>query len=266
ALLTGGIAFFLTMKAMKPKESAPLLNPMVVGLEHDLEIGSTLRKEDLDLISPPANMDSTYLIRDPLLVVGKINNRFLAKGTAVRTIDLLSPEDNLASLIPEGYQAMTVPVTLPSNLVNLIQVGNRTDVILTYSTGAGTQFKSITLMKNVKVIGVSNDKTGGSGGQLQITLAVTPEGSKVLAYSLKRGTLNVAVRSLSESDKEQPEHFFTLPELFKDQELDAGQITKEKGKAPLTEEIEIIRGLTKETYRFINGKAESRGFSGDQKS
>ena len=265
ALLAGSAAFFFMMKAMKSKETPAIAKPMVVALARDIDIGSTLQKEDLDLVTAPDNIDSNYLIKDPALAVGKITNRFLAKGTAVRNIDLLSLQDNLASLIPEGYQAMTVPVTLPANLTNLIQVGNRVDILLTYTTGTGTQFKSIPLMKNVKVIGVSNnDGSGSNNGNMQITLAVTPEGSKTLAYSLKRGTLNVAIRSLSESDKEQPEHFFTLSELFKDQELETGQINKEN-KAPLTEEIEIIRGLNKETYRFVNGKVENKN-SGNQRS
>ncbi len=254
AFLIAGVVFMFTMKMNKPKEQGGVVvRPNVVGLAKDVELGTTIKKDDLDLVPASGDVDPSLLIKDPLEAIGKIANRFLAKGTVLRSIDLLSTTDSLASLIPEGYQAMTVPVTLPASLTNLIQVGNRVDVILTYSTGTGTQFKSLTLMKNVKVLGVGAGS--GGGDQVQITLAVTPEGTKTLAYSLKRGTLNVAVRSLSETDKEQPEHFFTMAELFKDQEVESGNLKKEH-KPPLTEEIEIIRGLNKEIYKFIDGKAE----------
>ena len=257
AIIIGAIAFMLTLKATRPKEEGGggiMPKPSVAALTKDIEIGTAIRKEDLDLIPAPDNVSIDMLFRDPQAVVGKVTNRFLSKGAVIRSIDLVSAQDNLAGLIPEGYQAMTVPVTLPASLANLIQVGNRVDILLTYTTGAGTQFKSVTLMKNVKVIGVGSTQ---SSSEIQLSIAVTPEGAKTLAYSLKRGTLNVAVRSLSESDKEQPEHFFTLSELFKDQEIDTGQITKEN-KQPLTEEIEIVRGLSKETYRFTNGKVDAK--------
>lgn len=252
AVAVGAVAFTMTMKLTKPQdEGGVVVRQNVVGVIKDIEIGTTVRREDLDLIPAPDNVDPSVLIKDPIEVVGKIANRFISQGSILRTLDLMSAQDSLASLIPQGYQAMTVPVMMPANLTNLIQVGNRVDVLLTYTTAqAGTQFKSLTLMKNVKVIGVG----AGSGGTMQITLAVTPEGAKTLAYSLKRGTLNLAVRSLSETDQEQPENFYTLAELFKDQELDSGKVNKE-GKPPLTEEIEIVRGLTKEVYKFVDGKA-----------
>ncbi len=263
AIVVGAVAFMMTMKLTKPQdEGGVVIRQNVVGVIKDIEIGTTVRREDLDLIPAPDNVDPSVLIKDPVEVVGKIANRFIAQGSVLRTLDLMSAQDSLASLIPQGYQAMTVPVTMPGNLTNLIQVGNRVDVLLTYTTaGQGTQFKSLTLMKNVKVIGVGSG-TGNNEG-MQITLAVTPEGAKTLAYSLKRGTLNLAVRSLSETDQDQPENFYTLAELFKDQELDTGTVNKE-GKVPLTEEIEIVRGLSKEVYKFVDGKANPNPNAKDQ--
>lgn len=259
ALAIGGAAFVLTMKSITPPEKKP--DFYVVGLAEDLEVGTTVQREHLELMPAPQNIDKAALFTKPEEVVGKVLNRSIQAGTPLRSIDMMSEGENIASLIPEGYQAMTIPVVMPQSLVSLVQVGNRVDVLLTYERSDTREYKSITLMKNVKVIGVSKEAEGATS--MYVTIAVNPAGAKTLAYAIKRGVLNLAIRSLSEADQQEPETFYTLEKLFREQLLD--QAVK-KSKVPMLEEIEIIRGLNKETYRFVEGKAKTQNSEGAQPS
>lgn len=247
ALGSGLIAFLMSLQIANSKKQVAM-ELMVVGAVRDIEIGSSIKKEDLDLVPAPQNVNPKMLFTDFDPVLSKVNRRNILKGEAIKSIDLLAEGENPASLIPAGYRAMTVPVTLPANLTKLIQVGNRVDVLLTYEKVHG-EFESVTLIKNAKVIGLSEPgKNAGMGGtaQVYITMAVTPDGAETLAYAMKKGTLNVAVYSLSESNNSE-EKFFTLKELFFKEEPVAAQAV---AAAPVSDGIEVIRGLRKEKYHF----------------
>jgi Flp pilus assembly protein CpaB len=249
ALGSGMIAFLMSFQIVNSKKQASTAI-MVVGPMHDIEIGTMIKKEDLDLVPAPENINTKLLFTDFGPVENKVARRNLLKGEAIKSIDLLAEGENPASLIPAGYRAMTIPVILPSNLTKLIQVGNRLDVLLTFETERG-EFESVTLVKNAKVIGLSDPvKATGpgasqGGSQVFITLAVTPQGAETLAYSMKKGTLNVSVYSLSESGKSE-EKFFTLKELFSKEDKAAEGLEAR----PAIEGVEIIRGLRKEKFHF----------------
>ena len=86
-----------------------------------------------------------------------------------------------------------------------------------------------------------------------MTLAVTPEGAETLAYSMKKGTLNVVVRPLSEEAIGE-EKFFTLKELFFSGDETAGPEIEPEQRG-----VEIIRGLRREKYQFTNSVMEDEG-------
>ncbi len=253
AIASGLGAFIVSTHLVSSMRSGSPANLLVVGAVRDISIGSVIKREDVDLLPPPENMNPKVLFTDFDRVVGETARRNVPKGEVIRTVDLLAKGDNLASLIPPGYRAMNIPVVLPSNLTNLIQVGNRVDILLTYQK-ANYEVSSVTLVKNAKVIGVSEPPKGGfsSGAnqEMYITLAVTPDGAETLAFAMKKGTLNVAVHSLSDSEAQQQEKFFTLRELFFNK---ANEPITTVAPAPVEkQEIEVIRGLNKEKYSFEN--------------
>lgn len=244
AIGSGIAAFILALNFVDSGKPVPQAKAnFVVTAVKDIQFGSLIRDGDVDLLPAPVNTDLKRMFSLKEEVVGKVSRRNILKGEAIKRLDILAEGDNLASLIPRGYRAMTIPVPLASNIQQLLQIGNRVDVILTYEASRGV-IQSITLIENARVIGISKPKEAGRGSdEMDITLAVTPEGAQTLAYAMKRGKLNVAIRSLSE---EEEERFFTLKELFfpKKDEKEA----MEKQPPVPTDVIEIIRGVRKERY------------------
>lgn len=251
AVGSGILAFFLSLRMMSTPAPAKAESIYVVAVAlRDIPIGGIIRNDDVDLLPPPSPVNQKLIFEELGSVVGKVVRRNVPKGEPIRKMDILEEGDNLASLIPKGYRAMTIPVTLPDSITELLQIGNRVDVILTYEVGK-TDFKSLTLVENARVIGVSKPekKTGGANQSLDITLSVTPEGAETLAFASKRGTLNVSIRSL---DEEGSEKFFTLKELFfpKDNNQQDALQASEKPAVP-KDVIEIIRGVTREEYATV---------------
>ena len=239
------------MNTQAPPAAIEARQTFVVAVK-DIMIGTMIRPDDVDLLPPSENIQPKLGYQDIGEVLGKVVRRNIAKGEALKKVDILAEGDNLASLIPRGYRAMTIPVTLPASITEMLQIGNRVDVILTYEASRN-ELKSVTLLENARVIGVSNPSDKASGSQnrnLDITLAVTPEGAETLAFAQKRGTLNLSIRSL---DEEGTEKFFTLRELFfPDKKEDNSGLPEdmlqiEKPSVP-TDVIEIIRGVSKEQY------------------
>jgi len=245
AVVSGVLAFVISLKMMNTPAPAKAESTYVIAVAvKDISIGGIIRNSDVDLLAPSGKVNAKLVFED-LSVVGRVVRRNVPKGEPIKKTDLLEQGDNLASLIPKGYRAMTIPATLPASITELLQIGNRVDVILTYSIGQN-DYKSVTLVENTRVIGVNKpEKKSGGDPTLDITLAVTPEGAETLAFASKRGTLNVSIRSL---DDEGNEKFFTLKELFFPE--------KEKTEAALAPDvpvvpkdvIEIIRGVSREEY------------------
>lgn len=245
ALASGMIAFLMSFRLMN-QPGAVSTEKLIVAAVRDINIGSVIRRDDIDLLPAPEGtlMKSHYTTLDD--VVGRVPRRILLKGQAIKNVDILAEGDNLASLIPQGYRAMTIPVTLSSNLSNLLQIGNRVDVLLTYEVSRG-EINSITLIENARVIGVS-DMPGNQGGRelkVHVTLAVTPDGAQTLAYAMEKGTLNISIRSLGEQEDEK---FFTLKELFFPNKPDPQAALLPVEEKPPSDEIEIIRGLRREKF------------------
>lgn len=214
AISSGLIAFFMSLRMMSTPAPAKAESAYVVAVAiKDIPIGAIIRNSDVDMLPPQSKVNGKLVFEDLGAVVGRVVRRNVPKGEPIKKTDLLEQGDNLASLIPKGYRAMTIPATLPASLTELLQIGNRVDVILTYATGQ-SDYKSVTLVENTRVIGVSKpDKPGGGGTQsVDVTLAVTPEGAETLAFASKRGTLNVSIRSLD--DEGQEKFFYAVRTVF----------------------------------------------------
>lgn len=252
ALFSGAAAFMLSLqltKAPVKQVSAPVSTVLVVHAVNDIPIGSIVRKSDVDLLPPTGSVNSKMVYMNASEVIGKVVRRNVPKGEMLKKVDILAEGDNLAALIPKGYRAMTIPVTLPASITELLQIGNRVDVILTYEAGKD-EINSLTLVENARVIGISKPAEAGglSGGtkKMDITLAVTPEGAETLAFSMKRGTLNLSIRSLDEEDEEK---FFTLKELFfPEDKPDPNKLLQTDSPKVPKDLVEIIRGVRKEQY------------------
>lgn len=247
AIVTGVAAFIISINFIKPQKEAVVTDTgtMVVTAANDIRIGTKILKKDIDLLPAPSGVNAKILFTEMNQVIGKLSRSNISKGTAIRTLDLYEEGESLASLIPPGYRAMSIPVTMSGSLSKLVYAGNRVDVLLTYRRGMG-DFQTITLVKNAKVIDVTQSgQSSGGEVQMSITLAVTPEGAKTLAFAMEKGTLKVAVYSMEDVEREEQERFFTLKELFFQEEEKTY-----RELIPTQDGVETIRGLRKEKQKF----------------
>lgn len=242
ALGSGLMAFLISLQFASPKKVQHNV-PLVVTAIRDIPMGTSIKREYLDLLPAPAGASPQVLYPDFTSVLKKVSRKNIAKGDPIKSIDLLGEGENLASLIPNGYRAMTIPVSLATDLKKMLDVGNRVDVLLTYEKERG-EFASLTLVTKARVIGITDpSKDGRSDASIFLTLAVTPEGAETLAYAIKKGTLSVSIYPALDNS-EQAEKFFTLKELFF---KEAPSIAE---GPVVTSQIQLIRGLRKETYKF----------------
>lgn len=250
AIVSGLAAFIISLSVVQtPRQAPDMEGLLVVTAIKDIPIGTMIGKGDVDLLAAPKDVNPKALFTEFNPVVSRLSRKFIRKGWAIRSVDLYNKGENLASLIPPGYRAMSIPVTMSSNLAKLVFPGNRVDVILTYRSEL-QQYETVILVKNARVIDVTTPKnTGESEVRLSVTLAVTSEGARTLAFAMEKGTLKVSVRPLDDIEKNEQERFFTLKELF----YKEGEVPY-KELVPQRDGVEVIRGLRKEKRRFDRGK------------
>ncbi len=103
----------------------------------------------------------------------------------------------LASSIPEGRRAFTMPVDSFSGLAGLVRPGDLVDLLFMAEAKASPTASASTLFQGVKVLAagelLSQEEgkapTGGS-----VTLALTPLESQLALFALSRGLLHLSLR------------------------------------------------------------------------
>ncbi|MDP3920271.1 MAG: Flp pilus assembly protein CpaB [Candidatus Omnitrophota bacterium] len=245
--VSGLLAFVISLRLVNTPKYTVQDDVVVVSAIRDIDVGAIIKSSDIDLLPAKGALNLKVHYRNAQDVVGKLTRRHILKGEYVKSTDILADGDNLAALIPSGYRALTIPVNLPANLVDMLRIGNRVDVLLTYELRPG-EINSITLVENVRVISVSKPSDRDAAGgmrQMHITVAVVPAGVETLTYAMKKGSLNVAVRPLTDDEQER---FFTLKELFS-KDVKVEDLLDQGPRFPMNE-IEIIKGVRKEKFQY----------------
>jgi pilus assembly protein CpaB len=103
-----------------------------------------------------------------------------------------------------NQRAFTIPVTAETSLESSIRAGDRIDILITYlkpttgptqgpSTGPG--YVTATLLENVYVLATGKFATRSEDRYKTITLMVSSDEAKVLAWAMKLGELSVLLRN-----------------------------------------------------------------------
>ena len=240
SLLTAFSGFSLTLKTLdRAKKTSPFL---IVVAGRDLALGETLSEKDMEISSAPAETDLHNTFRQSEKLIGKSLRNPLRRGQPVTSFDLITDSDSLAGLIPQGYRAATLPLSLPGETSGSLRFGTRVDVLFFEVADRNAQAK--TIMKNVLVLKNSqNQKPSESSASAvsYITLAVRPEAAETLAYALQRGKIHLSVRPMTERNAR--EEYMSLNELL--------GITN-AAAMPLgsSAEVEVIRGIKKGTVKL----------------
>ncbi len=243
-MVTAFFGFVLTLNTFQNlKKSRSGI--MVITAARDLDLGDTLGEKDVLLVAAPTGTDLSLAYREIGKVVGKTVRNPTRRGQVISNFDLLNENDNLSGLIPAGYRASTIPISLPKETLGNLKFGSRVDIL--YADTSEKQFGTKTIMKNILVLKVFANQgaptPGVMPGQAYLTLAIRPEAAETLAYAGRKGKIDISVRPNTDHNN-TTEEYMSLNEIL--------GFNKDTAVSPTAYQsaIEVIRGIKKTTVRL----------------
>ena len=224
ALGAGGVAAYLASGAdsNKPPPPAPVAQlPTVEVLvaKNDIDLGKTVKAEDLQWQVWPASTASNSFIRKsdrPDAVkelTGAIVRTAMMAGEPIRDQKLVKADGSgfMAAILPSGMRAVSTEIVPETGAGGFILPNDRVDVLLTRhihnpDPSGGTPDIVLTevVLRNVRVLAIDQapkekDNQNTLIGRT-VTLELKPEQDTVLASSRQAGTLSLALRSIADAN------------------------------------------------------------------
>jgi len=203
-LAGGGLAYgtYNFMQGQPSKTTAVPTQPVVIAAA-DLQLGSELKKDDLQVINFPAGQAPEGVFSQTNDVIGRGLIVPLVKGEPVLPAKLASKEagSGLPPVIPEGMRAVSVRVNEVVGVAGYVLPGNRVDVVATASpTESRSDTTSKVVLANVQVLTagtrIEPDQEKGKPVQVTVvTLLVNPEQAERLALASTEGKIQLALRN-----------------------------------------------------------------------
>lgn len=205
AILAGGGLAYGTYNFMQNQPGSVAAAPTqpVVVAAADLQLGTELKKEDLQVIGFPAGQAPEGTFTKISEVVGRGLIVPLVKNELLLSAKLASKEagSGLPPVIPEGMRAVSVRVNEVVGVAGYVLPGNRVDVVATANpTDARADITSRVILSNVQVLtaGTRMEQDQEKGKPMQVTvvtLLVNPEQSERLALASTEGKIQLALRN-----------------------------------------------------------------------
>lgn len=137
-------------------------------------------------------------------VVGSISKVEIVKGEQVAASRIFRGEkdDAFAYLVPDNMRAAAIPVNEVIAVGNLIQPGDRVDVLLvhTLEEGGSAVLETTHLLQDVELLAVGQltdpqRASSSAEGFKTVTLALKPEEAQILTLAEQVGSFKLALRS-----------------------------------------------------------------------
>jgi pilus assembly protein CpaB len=192
--------------------------PSFLVAAHPLPAG-TLARDD-DFVAKPMPATTVGLADTPedrASLRGSLIRNFLETGTLVSLGDVLRPRDRgfIASVLREGYRAVSVGVDPISGVAGLIWPGDHVDLLLTQDMGEtrDAQHRALTetILSDVRVIAIDQEMVQGASasnttaGKLvrTVTLEVDPSQAQIISTGATMGKLSLSIRSAAHATPER---------------------------------------------------------------
>lgn len=164
----------------------------------DIEAGAKLGKPDIGVRAIPAAYVHPDAVaeRDAERAVGRAAKNPLRAGQVLLWHDLVAKTPArmpLASRVPKGQRALTLPVDVSSSLGGALRAGDRVDLLGTFSRSSDADRATVTLLQNVPVLAAGEEAP--EGGTLDhITVGLDLEEAELVTFALARGQVQVVLR------------------------------------------------------------------------
>jgi Flp pilus assembly protein CpaB len=190
--LTAALMIADTMVSLHRQEQRYGAVHHVVVARRDLAVGVTVGPHDVDTRSIRGDTEADNAVSSPSDAVGKVVVSPVLRGGEVTTRHLAAKRRSGGDVVPDGLRSMRIVIeggTRPT-------AGDHVDVFATFDPqvlGDGAE-PTVTLAEAAEVVRVddvaSSDAHGNSTG---VTLFVTPETAKRLAFAQSAGELALAI-------------------------------------------------------------------------
>ena|SRR5688572_14161245 len=205
AILAGGGLAYGTYNFVQnqPVKTVDTPTQPVIVAAADLQIGSELKKEDVQVMQFPAGKAPSGSFSNPSEVVGRGLIVGVVTHEPILSAKLASKEAGagLPPVIPEGMRAVSVRVNEVVGVAGYVLPGTRVDVVVTASpTNERADVTSKVILSNVQVLtaGTRMEQDQEQGKPMQVTvvtLLVSPDQAERLALASTEGKIQLALRN-----------------------------------------------------------------------
>ena len=205
AILAGGGLAYGTYNFMQNQPVKTVNTPTqgVVVAAGDLQLGTEIKKEDVQVVQFPAGKtpDGAFTKADEVIGRGVISP--IVRNEPILKAKLASKEagSGLPPVIPEGMRAVSVRVNEVVGVAGYVLPGNRVDVVATASpTDQHQDTTSKVVLSNVQVLtaGTRMEQGQDPAKPVQVTvvtLLVYPDQAERLALASTEGKIQLALRN-----------------------------------------------------------------------
>jgi Flp pilus assembly protein CpaB len=218
ALALGASAVWLTAtwldraakaSATAARDAAAAETVEIFVARRDLQPGDIVSRDMLGLAEWPRSALQPQHLRAGAVpaekLIGSIVRASVAEGQPLTPAHLVQRGEQgvLAALIAPGKRAVTIPVSAAAGLAGLVGPGDRVDVLLTATTPGSRRVVGLTVVENVRVLGVDQRlrataaSAEAAAPPSTVTLEVNPRDAEAIAVAQELGRLSLSLRNLS---------------------------------------------------------------------
>jgi pilus assembly protein CpaB len=187
------------------QQAAAEMKPIVIA-SRDIPARVKITPDMLTKTQRPANEVEPQALNDPRQAEGDVALITIPQGSTVTSTKIGQPADiGITGRLKPGMRAVSIPVDRVKAVSNLVQPGDRVDVLAAVNKGVGIPPKTFTIIRGALVLAINSslEATGAtpapdSGAAATVTLGVTPEQADLLTVADLNTTLRLALRSPQE--------------------------------------------------------------------
>ncbi len=201
--LVFGVAFAVSLGVyLKKRDQQLSRQPVVVALQ-DIPARTKITREMISVESYPKDLMAPDAFTKPEDIINRVTKDKIKSKNQIRESDLLGEGQSatIATKVHEGMRAVTIAVDEIKSVGNMVQPGDRVDILATYHDPRTRTEVTRMILQNVPVLFVDRGRTdpdAKQGASTSVTLEVTPEQTELVTAAERSGTLRMALRGVQD--------------------------------------------------------------------
>jgi pilus assembly protein CpaB len=202
------LALYRLLMSRPQQAKAAVATVQIVLANHDLEVGTVLKEEDVKLMEWPGSLPTGATVKTQDVVGRGVLTPIFAKEPIIDS--RLAPKGaggGLAAMIPPGMRAVAIRVNEVVGVAGFVVPGMRVDVLISGNRpGGGNDLGTVTktLLQNLEVLSAGQDyKKDAEGKPIAVqvvNMLVTPEQAEQLSLASNQTAIQLILRNPLDHD------------------------------------------------------------------